>query len=67
MNFCRKIRDSYVSPDLFQLPLELEKALLECSVRVNLNDLEVEPYHDYFYENNKVTNEGDPWKISFGE
>ncbi len=57
----------YVHPCLLPLPLEYEGALMECSVRTDANNVNVEKYHDYFFDNGMVNNEGDPFAISFGE
>lgn len=60
-----KFRQYYDRPDLIQMPLELDGALLECSVRVDANNLDVESYHDFFSEEGLVSKEGDPFAIGF--
>lgn len=63
----RKHKHFYITPDIHPVSLEPEGVVLECSVRVNANNLDVEPYHDFFYESGIVSAEGDPFAISFGE
>lgn len=58
---------SYKHLYLFPFQLEYEGTLMECSVRTDARNLEVEEYHDYFFETGEVANEGDPWAIGFGE